>query len=158
MLVAVALLGIIVSSVGAIIVQTMTVSASNNHRMEAIKQVENALHWIDRDAQQALPGLIAHGSNVFTGSGLLLQWKQYESTGTLEHRVRYYFDGNFMFMRSEQINGGTAAISRIAEYLDSNLTRYTFDGETLQVDFAAIVPGFKPATESRTLYVIPRIQ
>jgi prepilin-type N-terminal cleavage/methylation domain-containing protein len=55
------------------IMQMMTVGSSSQNRTEAIKQVENALHYINRDAEMAFPSLIDANisSNYFSVTALL---------------------------------------------------------------------------------------
>ena len=59
-----AIIGVVLSSS---VIQLMTVQSSTKNRTDAVKQVENALHYINMDAQMASPGQlrINSGQNQF---------------------------------------------------------------------------------------------
>ncbi len=59
-----AIIGVVLSSS---VIQLMTVQSSTKNRTDAVKQVENALHYINTDAQMASPGQIRinSGQNQF---------------------------------------------------------------------------------------------
>ena len=67
-LMAIAISALILVGIVDITVQTVIVNASDTNQMRAIKQVENAIHWIERDALddfENLKGGIIAGINPF---------------------------------------------------------------------------------------------
>lgn len=58
LIVALAITAIIGSVISGAIFQIFNVSAANSNHMKAVKQVENALYYIDRDAESSWQGLI----------------------------------------------------------------------------------------------------
>jgi prepilin-type N-terminal cleavage/methylation domain-containing protein len=151
MLVAIAIGALIVGAIAAVFSQTLTVSTSSSNREEAVKRVENAMHWIDRDGQMASRDLIAQTPPI--PNFLVLTWTTFDN----DTHVVTYSISNSVLKRSEKINGGAAKTTTIADSIDSTGCSYLFDGKTLIVNLKASVSGFRSATETRTLYVIPRV-
>lgn len=168
MLVVLAISGAIIAAVSAVILQTFSVSAANNNRMTAIKQLENALHWIDRDAQQSW----ADQDNITNEwdepdvltdiSQLQQHWTDNVVSPVLEHDVTYSLD-DATLTRIDVVTGtdGTSKTlnTLIAEYISD--INYTYvqnpNGKyLLTVNITANVEGYRSATESRTLCVMPR--
>jgi prepilin-type N-terminal cleavage/methylation domain-containing protein len=52
-LIAVAIIGIISTIIVSAVIQIIRISVDNKHHLEAVKQVENALYYLNRDAQMA---------------------------------------------------------------------------------------------------------
>jgi prepilin-type N-terminal cleavage/methylation domain-containing protein len=71
-MVAVAITAIIGVVLTASIFQIMTVQSSTKDRVDAVKQVENALHYVNQDAQMAFPGQspVNNSSNYFRSTTL----------------------------------------------------------------------------------------
>ena len=153
MLIAIAIAGLIISSIAAVIMQTVTVSAADSKRMEAVKQVENALHWIDRDAQMTSRNSLNTNNPTLPNFPLKLSWINFDGE---QHAVTYSIVSGVL-QRSESVNGGTASVSSIAQHIVAASSNYTFDGRVLIVNLTSTTVGFGSASESRTLYVIPRV-
>ncbi len=161
MLIVLAITGIIIASVSAVILQTVSVSAASSNRMTAIKQLENALHWIDRDAQQSW----VQGVDI---DPIRLHWIDNVNVSDPkepeEHNVTYALDSaTDTLTRIDVITAHDGTVTTlntfIAEYVSDINGTYiqTPNGKYLLiVDITANVEGYRSATESRTLYVMPR--
>ena len=91
LIVACAIIGLIGSAASMSIFQVLNVTAQSNDSFTTISQVQNAGHWISRDAQMA--------ENVTTDnlSGtnfLVLDWNELDiSDNETNHSVTYFFEG-----------------------------------------------------------------
>ena len=156
MLIAIAIVAIITSSISAAIMQSISVSAANKNSMQAIKQVENALHWIDRDAQQAW------ASEDLLTSPNTFHWIDNTQLPVQEHLVTYNWDSDAQTLYREDTEGGT--VVQESSLIATNISALTWncaknsEGKyLLTVNITASVEGYKPAEESRTLLVMPRV-
>ena len=158
MLMAIAISALILVGIVDITVQTVIVNASDTNQMRAIKQVENAIHWIERDAQMASTKWISPKDSTVTDFPLYLQWTGFEDNYT--HKITYMLD-NGALLREEIIEDIDDVISETETFICDNIieaeSNYAFNGEILEVNLKATVGSFRTATESRTLYVIPRV-
>lgn len=158
LIIAIAILSIISVALVMTIFQLFAVQAADVNRMDAIKQVENALHWINRDVEMAWASSIhpADGSTVNFSSPLNLTWTDNSEPGSPLHSVTYNVDPDGTLERQETVSGATAS-TRIADYIDASSSNYSFDGTLLTVNLTAFVNGYRSATETRTLHVQPRV-
>ena len=78
MLMAIAIGALILVGIVDITVQTIVVNASDENQMRAIKQVENAIHWIERDSQMSSTEWISPKDSTVTNFPLYLQWTGFE--------------------------------------------------------------------------------
>jgi len=158
-LVAVTVTALIGAAIASCIFQVITVSAMSNHRMEAVKQVENALHWINRDAQMAQTTQIKpdNGTLYPCSFPLILRWTDYPAPdyGPENHLVTYTITGTDL-QRTEVIDGGGPVITRIAGHIDGSATNFNFNDQILTVEITATTGGFRSTTETRALVIKPR--
>jgi type II secretory pathway pseudopilin PulG len=157
MLIVLAISGAIITAVSAVILQTFSVSAANNNRMTAIKQLENALHWIDRDAQQSWVQDVSIDP-------LYMHWIDNVVSPVQEHDITYNLDNtDGTLTRIDVVTEHDGTVNTlntlIAEYISD--INYTYvqnpNGKyLLTVNITANVEGYRSATESRTLCVMPR--
>ena len=163
MLMTIAISGLVVASIVEVTVQTVVINAANNSRITAVKQVENAIHWIERDAQMASSKSIEPSDSSLTDFPLELSWTHFEDNYT--HFITYRLD-NGVLLRREEVKDIAEAeneelISDTETMICNNViaadSNYAFNGEILEVHLTVTVSGFRSATESRTLYVIPRV-
>ena len=158
MLMAIAISALIIVGIVDVTVQTVVVNAADNSQMSAIKQVENAIHWIERDAQMASAKWIFPKDSTVTDFPLYLQWTGFEDNYT--YKITYILD-NGVLLRQEVIEDIDDVISETELFICDNIidleSNYAFNGEILEVNLKATVGNFRTATESRTLYVIPRV-
>jgi hypothetical protein len=159
MLIAIAISGLIIFGIVDTTIQILVINASDSSQMSAVKQIENAIHWIERDAQMASTEWIYPKDSTVTGFPLYLQWTGFEDNYT--HKITYVSE-NGTLTREEVIeNIDDEIISETATSICDNIvetdSNYAFNGEILEVNLMITVSNFRSATESRTLYVIPRV-
>jgi prepilin-type N-terminal cleavage/methylation domain-containing protein len=150
-LVAVAITAVIGTAISMAITQIFSVSVADKNRMEAVKQVENALHYINRDVQMTSPNNISINTEDYI---IQLKWKDYTDSSAL-YVVQYVID-NRVLQRIETRNGNTQSTLTVAQNIDSDNSSVSFNANILTVELIAEVGEYKTAEESRTLQVIPR--
>lgn len=152
-LVAVAIVAIIAVAVNSTILQLITVSAADRSRMEAVKELENTLHRLNRDGQQAWRNAITPAVELsFTDHQLVLTWEDFDE---VSHTVRYYYDPDDPENSLWRGESGSAGI-KVTRNIDPAESWYSFDGRTLTVCLTVTKAGLRTITETRTLAVIPR--
>jgi len=148
--------------IGAAIVMSLAQVFSTNTRSQnhlvAVKQVEVAMHYINRDAEMSYPSKITPRTGAATAFPLTLEW--YDLTN-VHHRVVYSLvttNGLTSLQRTETIGSASPVTTNIARYIDANSANsfYSFDGTTLVVQITATVGGSQSVSETRTLNVVPR--
>ena len=154
LLVALAIIGIISGGISMAISQMFTVNASTSNRETAIKQVENAIHYMSRDAVMA-QSVTTNVDNF----PLNLTWTNWDNS---VHAVSYSVLGGGIFQRSETItiNGvpGAPVITRVASNVNtgSGMTGCSWAGGVLSVKITTTVGTFRPASETREFRVSAR--
>jgi hypothetical protein len=156
LLIAMTITAAIGSAIGMTLFQLLSVTTTDKNRMEAVKQVENALHYLNRDAQSA-------SSIVPTGADfpLVLTWNEWnESDHDLsgpQHQVTYSIISNKL-ERTEQIGANPSTMLVVANYVSdsSNCSINADNPPVLTVNLTASIGGFRPVSESRTLQVQSR--
>lgn len=143
-LVAIPIIGIIGVGVVMTIAQTFTANEMGVNRETVMKQVENAVQYISRDAQQAQ----VIGAN---GSSINLQWTDWTSNNS--HAVSYTLN-NDSLQRRETINNGQPLTTIIAKHITS-LNCNPSSG-VLNFSITASLGGIKSASETRNFQVKPR--
>lgn len=146
LLVALAILGAIMGVMSAAVITIMRVNSQNTEWNVNLRQVQNAGHWISRDALMAKV-VTTDEDGVF----LALSWSDWEGNS---YNVEYFFDGNTL---KRKLNGGDAIL--IAEYIvtDALYTNVTWDDNdkklTMQIR-ASLHEGSRYA--ERTYEISPR--
>jgi prepilin-type N-terminal cleavage/methylation domain-containing protein len=103
-LVALAITSAILSVMSAAVVLITRTTSQNEEWNVNLRQVQNAGHWISRDA------LMSDNITVGTGSTFLtLGWSDWDNNS---YNVEYVFQGNTLMRR---LNGGSATL--IAQYI-----------------------------------------
>lgn len=151
-IVAVAISGIITAGITGAIFQVFSQNTRSTAHMTAVKQVENAVHWISRDAQMA--------QSVVTGDDpetdlLILTWTEWDNT---VNQVTYTIvDGelkrNHLSVNPEEPSETVEMV--VARYInpDPEMTNCKFLGGVLTFEVTA---GSEIASETRVCEVIPR--
>ena len=152
LLIAIAITSLITGGITTAIFQTFTVNARNSSHMTAVRQVQNAGHWISHDAQMAQE-VDPSGATGF--DSLTLTWTEWED-GT-ENVVTYTIVGDELKRSHSKIPGGTSEMI-VARYIDSTNTscQVTADG-VLMVTVTATVGDYpETVSETRVYEVTPR--
>jgi len=155
LIIAVAITGAITGALAMGIFQTFDYSARGNARMTCVKQVENAIHWLSRDAQMAQ--VVETAELEPGGFPLELTWTEWDNT---HHQVTYRIEDNEL-KRSHVEDGMPLADYVVARYVadDPALTNCSFN-ETewlLTFEITAVVTGYpEDVSETREVKITPR--
>ena len=149
-LIAIAITGAITGGVTMSIFQTLDYSSRNKARMEAVKQVENAIHWLSRDAQMAQNLELAEDLDP-DGFPLTLTWIEWDGD---EITVTYsVVDGEMI--RDHSIDGTQV----VARHIDSaaDMTYCDYENRALSFKITATLTGYpEDVRESREGQITPR--
>jgi prepilin-type N-terminal cleavage/methylation domain-containing protein len=151
-LVALAILGVILPVAGMSIFQVLSINTLTGNHLTVVKQVENAVYRINRDAQMAQTVQTSNGSSF----PLKLIWVQWDSTS---NNVTYTLQ-NGVLSRVCSINGSQPTSAVVAQNInpDSAMTNLDFASGVLTFKITASIGGFRPASETRVGKVIPKAQ
>ncbi len=149
-LVAVAISGLIGAGIDMAAVHVMNLNAVRVNHVTAVKQVENAAYWINRDLRMSQIIQPSGGS----GFPLNLSWVEWDNT---THQVSYTLV-NSELQRSSSVNGTPAMPMIVAQYISSNADNKTcqYANGVFTFKLTASVSGFRAASETRMAQVIPR--
>jgi len=134
------------------IFQILNVNALNITNMTAVKQIENAGHWISRDGQMAETVTLSGDEDGFP---LKLSWTDWDGTANV---VTYTIAGGEL-RRSHSENGLEISQNLVAQYINSDpiKTNATVSGTRLIVTITATVnDGSQIASKTRVCEVTPR--
>jgi len=156
MAVALAITGAISGVITMGVFQTMDYSARDSARMTAVKQVENAIHYISRDVQQArtiTPAVVPDPDGIDDGFPLQLSWVDWVGN---QYQVTYTIADNEL-ERSYSENAVVMELT-VARHIDagSSDTSCSYNG-VFQLKITATVSGY-PAeiSETREIQITPR--
>lgn len=133
---------LLISGVSGVIYQIIMNNARHTAHMVAIKQVENALHFMVRDIQMAQT---IQTDSLPANEVLKLTWTDWDDQ---DYEVVYSLVDNVL--SREYISGENTAISRYIANLDVNYV----DNEVV-VDISASVNN-STVTENREIGILPR--
>ncbi len=152
MLVALAILGVIAPAIGMSIFQVLAVNDLTANHMTAVKQVENAIYRISRDAQMAQTVQTGGGS----GFPLNLTWVEWDN---ISNNVTYSVQ-NGELQRAYSVNGTQPTSTVVAQHIntDSGATNCQFASGVLAFKITVSIEGFRPASETRVGKVVPKPQ
>jgi prepilin-type N-terminal cleavage/methylation domain-containing protein len=149
-LVAVAITGFIGVGVATAVFQVINVNELSTNHVIAVKQVENAAYWINRDARMAQ--IIQPGGGA--GFPLNMSWVEWDNT----IRNVSYAIINGQLQRSISTNGAPPTQTMVAQNIDNNPdnTNCQYANGVFTFKVTASVSGFRSASETRMAEVIPR--
>ena len=149
-LVALAITGFIGVGITMAIYKVMNVNALSTNHVIAVKQVENAAYWINRDARMAQ--IIQPGGGA--GFPLNLSWVEWDNTT----RDVSYAITNGQLQRGISTNGAPPTQMMIAQDIDSNPdnTHCQYANGVFSFKVTASLSGFRSASETRMAEVVPR--
>jgi prepilin-type N-terminal cleavage/methylation domain-containing protein len=157
--VALGITGMILSAAGAGIFQVITINARSTSHMTAVKEVENAVHWLSLDGEMAQFSENATAtSERRLSDGLVLAWTN--AFDGMSGSVTYRQDGDRL-VRDYTPNGGATLSTVIAEHVDFDVAQssWSYSGgydPVLRFKVTAYVGGMRPSRETRSFEVIPR--
>lgn len=150
-LVACAITSVIAGVFTTIIFQVYNGNSISTNHMTIIKQVENGIHWLNRDIQ------MSQGVQPSEASGfpLYLTWTEWDNT---VNQVTYSLQGN-SFQRSISVDGGEPTSIIVARYIDpdSLMTNCQFSNGVFTFKLTATVTtGSQVISETRVGEIISR--
>ena len=155
-LIAVAISGLLGGGIVTALSQLENVNSIDNARMISVKQVENAIHYLNRDVQMARQVQI-NG----TGYWVRLNWTTWDSNQN--NQVDYIYNATQETLsRSYTVDGGAATVSVVGNYITAVLATMPNGAATppeetwtFQVT-ATAVSKLKQAAETRQIKIVPR--
>ncbi len=151
--------GIITSAITMTFFQVFINNAHSTAHMTAVKQVENAIHWLNRDVQGAQSVNIAP-----SGFPLTLTWvewnnKKQEVTyrlGDMGGGAKQLERQHVTYDASGNVIGNQTTL--VARYIDpgSTMTNCQYSGGVFTYTITATVTGLRSASETRKGEIKPR--
>jgi prepilin-type N-terminal cleavage/methylation domain-containing protein len=144
LVVAMGLVGIIMSAITATLYQMWTNNTRDTYHMMATKQIENSLHFMLRDVQMAQ---VIEITGLEDDEILRLSWISWDETNT---QVSYYWDNTDKNLRRvASIDGDSTTVA----YAIETQPVMSVSGGNLTVDLTCTIHG---ATEHRLVEIKPR--
>ncbi len=152
-IVAMAITGILGAGVAITIFQIESVADSSNAHMTAVNQVQNALHYINRDVQMAQTVTPGMSPNLLT-----LKWTNWDDNKAIQVK---YLNQNGDLIRQYSENGGAPTSTTVAQFISTNATdtnsSYDLASHKLTIKLtASALSGSEQASETRVCEIIPR--
>jgi prepilin-type N-terminal cleavage/methylation domain-containing protein len=155
LLVAMCIAGLIIGAITMSVFQVLVNPAQSSNHMTAVKQVENAIHWMRRDVIQAQ--IIEPG--VSSGFPLKLTWTDWNNT---KNEVTYCLQndrlqrGYVTYDAEGDLTDNRTQI--VAEHIDSDsgMTSCQIVGSVLSFKITSNVTGFWPSIETRLVEIAAR--
>ncbi len=151
MIVALAITGILGAGMFSGLFQVRNANDAGNARMSAVKQVENALFHINRDAQSAQ----TITPDASTGFPLTLSWKEWEppTPVTVVYELRNRSGTSYYDLYRD----GLLIARHISNDSDDTFCSYSQNTHRFTITLTSIFPyGSREARETRKLDIVPR--
>ena len=155
LMVAICIASLIIGAITMTIFQVLVNPAQSSNHMTAVKQVENAIHWMRCDVVQAQI-IEPSGSSGFP---LKLTWIDWNNT---KSEVTYNLQNDRLQREYVTHNADSALTDNqtrvVAEYIDSDsaMTNCLVIGSVLTLKITATVTGFIDSSESRLVDIAAR--
>lgn len=158
-----AIMGLLAAGISQAIYQVVTINASGNARMNAMKQVEYAIDFLRQDAvmaQNITPQVEPDSDAVLDGFPLEFAWTEWGTDMKIE--VTYVLNGTDLERHLKEITGLNPPALGIPEVVAKNvvyiemLNRTGYTGGEIRIKIVSRVPGLRAAEESRTFDILPR--
>lgn len=137
LLVGVAIVGLISSSAGLAVSQSIRFSHWGNDKFEALHDIENAAYWISRDGRMADTTDLVDGAQPV--SGVTFQWVDQFDLGSVQHTSTYQIVGN-------EIHRNYDGVTRILARNISQLG-FSLNSQLITVTMASSPPGYAEVRE-----------
>jgi len=152
------LVALITGAANAAIFQVVKGSERSNNHITAVRQVQNAGHWISQDVRSS--------QEIFTEdltppNFLIITWVDWDDNS---YQVVYTLEDvpgttTKRLVRSESINGGDPEVNVIAQYIDPDPEKTKCEvanGKFTLTITATVGTGSLAGTETRVFEVLPR--
>jgi prepilin-type N-terminal cleavage/methylation domain-containing protein len=130
------------------IAQVFTLNNNGTAHMTAVKEVENAVHYLTRDAQMAQE-IKASGPDGFP---LVLSWTQWNGDRI---DVSYRIDSSRL-LRSHSLNGNPPVETVIVAHIDAGSTSCRAVDKQLVFIISSVLTGFRKQGETRSFTIVRR--
>ena len=137
-LVAVAILGLVVSVISISIIQIITGTERNNVKIIALADIEHATAWLNQDllmvqtilvndGQSEDPLVYGQPADLVAGDTLILNWTDYYGGEAITHQNQYYVSGTRLMRDSD------GQLANIASYISA--AEFSIDGSGRLITF-----------------------
>ena len=154
LLIVIAIAALVGVGVVALVFQVFGANAGSTNRMTAVKEVENAVHWITRDAQAAQVDYVADQPE--SPFPVTLTWTNSHDSPATENRVVYSVTAGELRRAYSQdgVLQDTAVVARHMEpgQAETNWT-YSLSEHALTFQVTSTVAGLRTASETRSFQV-----
>jgi prepilin-type N-terminal cleavage/methylation domain-containing protein len=151
---------ILLASISFAIYRVFDANWRGTTHMVAVKEVENAIHYISRDAEMAqlpesTPSISAHAFDA--NPILLMNWtNEFDSASG---NVTYTRDGDKL-VRTYTDNTGSVT-NTVAEHIDFSQSQWSLsstiqDGMSYSFRISSSISGARSANETRSFEIVPR--
>jgi prepilin-type N-terminal cleavage/methylation domain-containing protein len=153
-LIVIAITGMIIGAITAVFFQVFNSNARSTNHMTAIKEVENAINQITRDAQMAQTVV----KTTASGFPLQLEWVDWDSTA---YKVTYRVQNGQLkrsYSKTPLIDPPFTSNTVLIPNLDTDLQPPNCQYSPGKLDFTitATIGGLRPASETRSFEVVLR--
>ena len=152
LLVGVALVSSIVSVMGIMLYQVISIPQASNNHLQAILIVENVGQWIIKDGKQAQTVDISQVSVSGGTRKLRLVW-DYSQYSQGKHTIDYIVQNDNKLRRDDYVNGSPTATSTI---IGENITTFSVVG-SYQVTVGSTSGGFMSRSAQLIYYFNPKL-
>jgi prepilin-type N-terminal cleavage/methylation domain-containing protein len=158
-LVAMVIASILVAGVSSLFIQIRNLNDTTNARIAAISQVENAIHYINRDVQMAQYPDTASNS-AFPLSISWKSWALNDDQNLDTFNVTYSLSGGSLireYRENDNEPTSKSIATNINEDIDNTYWSYSSATRTMTIKVTSTVSyGSKTVSESRVISIIPR--
>lgn len=157
LVVAIAIAALIAGAAAITTFQVLKGTGRNNDYVTAVRQVQNAGHWISRDTQMA-QSIIA--DNLTPPDFLVMRWTENYAEDPVYHSATYFFedlaDGIGKLKRSHWSSAGVNEETLVAEYIyynpddPGNTSKASYNSPELTVQLTALRKETRETREYKT--------
>ncbi len=129
LLLAVAILGLVVSVISISIIQIITGTERNNVKIIALADIEHAAAWLNQDLPMAQTTNLVFGNptDLVAGDTLTLSWTDYYGGEAITHQRQYYVSSTRLMRDSD------GQVANIASYISA--AEFSIDGSGRLITF-----------------------
>ena len=161
MIVAIAISSAIGGGILFSIYQTSSYQAVDKARMNCVKQLENAIHYIVQDTQMAQKVTLSGDDDNFP---LVLSWTEWDITSPeYEHQVEYRLNGSLLERQHRAFDTSSGEtineVDIVARYIEpvSTETNCSYAGGVFRLKLTATIDTFpEEISETRDVEIIRR--
>jgi len=150
LLIAIAITGVIASSILMVIINVFDSNRRSINHMAAVKEVENAVYWMVRDGQMAQDVTVTSPPPDGNGFPVCITWQDLDD---VIHNVTYDITGG-QLVRTDTQAGTTILVKYIND--DPALTCCEVSDPLIDFKITSTVGGTDPESETRSFQIMMR--